>query len=135
MGHRGQIEIRQPSDETISIYLYTHWDGEKIASLLANSLDKGQDRWNRSDYMTRIIMNGLQEDDREITGFGIGIERHMDCDDQNVVVYWEHIARYPARSKSTQNWLDGDGSLFVDYRNRTYTAAQFVNDFATKVLS
>jgi len=126
MGDRAQIEIRQPYDETVSIYLYTHWAGGEVHTRLANALRTGKSRWSDSGYITRIIMNGLQGFDRETTGFGIGIEPHADCDNPTPVVYWNR------NDKLKPSWKTGDGALYVEYLGDVFDAEVFVDLFAKK---
>jgi len=128
MGDRAQIEIRQPYDETVSIYLYTHWAGSEVHTRLANALRKGKSRWSDSGYITRIIMNGLQGFDRETTGFGIGIEPHADCDNPTPVVHWGRT--YP--NNGLKSWQAGDGGLHVEYLGKVFSAEEFVDLYAKK---
>ena len=130
MGDRAQIEIRQPYDETVSIYLYTHWAGGEVHTRLANALRKGKSRWSDSGYITRIIMNGLQGFDRETTGFGIGIEPHADCDNPTPVVYWK---RNTLTYDNYDLWKTGDGALYVEYLGDVFSAEVFVNLYGKKL--
>ena len=71
MGDRGNIVVEQ---EKGRIYLYTHWRGSKIGSVLQVALRKRW-RWDDEAYLTRIIfcelINGSERDE---TGFGIAVE-------------------------------------------------------------
>lgn len=91
MGDRGNIEIAQPSTKPeggeTSIFLYTHWGGSELCQNLASALEKGRGRWEDPAYMTRIIFNELQGDDRGTTGFGISIEE-IDPEHPTPQVYW-----------------------------------------------
>ena len=69
MGDRGNIivldQLRTP------IFLYTHWKGRYLPSILQNALAK-RCRWDDPSYLTRIIFCGMikgYEEDSE--GFGI----------------------------------------------------------------
>lgn len=70
MGDRGNILIKE--EEGGKIYLYTHWDGSNLKSILKKSLKRGQPRWDDESYLTRIIFSEMIKDDiLEETGYGI----------------------------------------------------------------
>lgn len=69
MGDRCNIRVAQ--DGGASVYLYAHWEGHCYARHLQAALRKGKDRWTDEPYLTRIIFNELQGNDRGLTGFGI----------------------------------------------------------------
>ena len=92
MGCRGNIEIIHPKlgvdSGEVSIFLYTHWGGETVCQDLAQALDDGRSRWSDPDYLTRIIFNQLQGDNRDLTGFGIGIHPAGDAEFPVPALYW-----------------------------------------------
>lgn len=83
MGDRANIEVRE-GDE--SVYLYTHWHGSETPEMLRRALNRGEERWADTPYLTRIIfcemVSGLET---ELTGFGIsasamGASKHIIVD-------------------------------------------------------
>lgn len=71
MGDRGNVCIRETTDNVENdVYLYTHWSGAELPEIVRVALAKRW-RWNDAPYLTRIIFNELQGDDRGETGFGI----------------------------------------------------------------
>jgi len=91
MGARGNIQIDQDGmgEETPpSLFLYAHWGGERVCEVLASALEKGEPRWNDDGYMTRIIFNELQGDDRDLTGFAIQVGFAPDNEYEIPRVFW-----------------------------------------------
>ena len=75
MGERGAVIVREDEQQ---IVFYTHWNGYRLDSLVANGLRLavGGGRDHRDpDYMRRILFDAICEE-REprngTTGFGIG---------------------------------------------------------------
>jgi hypothetical protein len=65
MGERGNIVVD-------GVYLYTHWKGHKLKSILKSALTRGRSRWDDPPYLARIIfceMIGNEQDG--LTGYGI----------------------------------------------------------------
>lgn len=93
MGERGQIKIGK-------VYLYTHWEGDKLKELLKTALSK-RERWTDEEYLARIIfcemVKGSQD---ETTGYGIGTQQHNDLNYPLLVVdvenqkIWEEETGY-----------------------------------------
>lgn len=82
MGDRGNIFVidqyseqdTAPDGPFAGTYLYTHWSGYELPSILAAALDSkaGRGRWNDGPYLTRIIFCRLIAGDVDgETGFGI----------------------------------------------------------------
>ena len=117
MGDRGNIAIQQPG-ATDTLFLYTHWGGSEVAGDLAAALFRGQ-RWDDPSYLTRIIFNELQGDNREETGFGICVGHPDDNEYEIPVLRWVE-AGTPNRPRQR---------LRIDYRDRTYTADEFIVEF------
>ncbi len=73
MGDRGNIVIKQfGSDERV--YLYTHWRGTELPTILRDALasEAGRRRWNDNVYLARIIFTEMQRNARDPElGFGI----------------------------------------------------------------
>lgn len=103
MGDRAQVAIK---DSTSKIYLYGHWIGAEIYPAVARALERGPERAQDAEYLSRIIFNQMQGDDVDgTTGYGIGTVAHediehlipvLDCDTQTVsweMPKWEHNKR------------------------------------------
>jgi hypothetical protein len=68
MGDRGNIIVKYNED---IVYLYTHWGGSELYSILRRALGK-KERWGDHAYLTRIIFCEMVKDDMEgTTGYGI----------------------------------------------------------------
>ena len=70
MGDRANCCVKQDEGQ---IWLYTHWGGETLVEDVQRGLEKGKGRWDDESYLTRIIFNEIQGDDRGTTGFGISL--------------------------------------------------------------
>jgi len=72
MGDRGNIVIETNGDR---IYLYSHWSGRDLPTILKNALasKQGRGRWNDESYLTKIIFGFMLEgnDPKDEIGFGI----------------------------------------------------------------
>jgi len=68
MGDRANIKM---IDDNGAIFLYSHWGGSELPSILHTALSKKW-RWDDSAYLTRIIFCEMVkgQEDQE-TGFGI----------------------------------------------------------------
>jgi hypothetical protein len=76
MGDRAQVKVVTNYGD---VYLYTHWYGHKLKKTVAKALDRGRDRWNDPEYLTRIIFSEMiKGHEKENTGFGIGVKQHSD---------------------------------------------------------
>src|SRR3972149_6286953 len=62
MGDRGNIRVYQNKEGSESVYLYGHWSGHDMFSVLQTSLNRRQ-RWSDGSYLTRIIFSELIKDD------------------------------------------------------------------------
>jgi hypothetical protein len=72
MGERGNIVVRQYGGK--HVFLYTHWNGYKLESILHAALAKKK-RWDDEPYLTRIIFDQMTEGSHdEATGFGISTD-------------------------------------------------------------
>ena len=124
MGDRGNIQIQQPlvgeASGEASIFFYTHWRGSEICQVLAKALDDNRDAWNNPDYLTRMIFNELQGDDRSNKGFGISVSE-IDPEYPTPEVYW--TTRY---SKFGTQMPD---EPMVQYNGEITTGDEFVDRF------
>lgn len=75
MGDRAQVAIKQGAK---TVYLYTHWGGSELPSVVRAALAR-QQRWDDPEYLTRIIFCQMVKRDVDAeTGFGIGTQLHDD---------------------------------------------------------
>lgn len=81
MGDRSQIAIKQPTktDPDAKVYLYSHWGGSDVYLQLQAAL-KPRQRWDDSEYLTRIIAREMGMGEGGETGFGIGNAPHGDVE-------------------------------------------------------
>lgn len=128
MGDRGNIHINQPlvghESGEASIYLYTHWSGSIICQVLAKALNENRDAWDNPDYLTRMIFNELQGDDRSNKGFGIATYE-IDPNHPTPEVYWT-----TRTSKFDTQMPD---KLMVWYQTDIMTGDEFVDRFTRPV--
>lgn len=100
MGDRATIEIQ---DNGRSVYLYTHWRGSEIKTILRSALARRQ-RWNDAAYLTRIIFSEMIKDDiAGETGFGISA---FPCDGVEIVV---NIGNQTVNTLSFEQFFRGKG--------------------------
>ena len=95
MGDRANIVVKGSNEQ---IVLYTHWNGTELPAVLQDALNRGEDRWNDFQYLTRIIFSEMIQDDiLENTGYGITTTVWdgedsiitVDVDNQTVTLYNE----------------------------------------------
>lgn len=73
MGDRANIRLIQPNN-TGSIYIYSHWSGYEMPTILKDALGKARGRWGDNQYFNRILIDQITKDGRdEETGWGIGL--------------------------------------------------------------
>jgi hypothetical protein len=125
MGNRGNIEICQPIEGKesgeVTLYLYTHWTGDTVCETLAKALDDNRGRWNTPDYMTRIIFNELQGDDRSSRGFGIAAWPAADAQYPTPQLYWT--------TRTTKFETQTADEPMVWYETDIMTADEFIEKF------
>lgn len=89
MGDRGNVRLEYAGKHQ-PIYLYTHWHGTDLPTIVADALNskQGRNRWDDPDYLARIIFTNMvkseKNDDGE-TGFGIAPYR-MDHNHPDIIV-------------------------------------------------
>ena len=76
IGDRGNFKIGD-------IYLYTHWNGIYLKSILQEALKRHQ-RWTDEAYLTRIIFCTMIKDD-VMSETGYGISTHI-CDNEHPIL-------------------------------------------------
>lgn len=77
MGDRGNIFFVDDArgDEWTGIYMYTHWSGVELPSIVKAALERGRDRWGDSQYLGRILFCELVKDaPMDTTGFGLSTQ-------------------------------------------------------------
>jgi len=77
MGDRAQVVITDNDELEGAVWLYTHWAGSELPSVVQSAL-KRQERWNDSEYLARIMFQEMIGDDKSATGYGIGTSEHGD---------------------------------------------------------
>jgi hypothetical protein len=92
MGDRANVKIVQMYSG--EVFLYTHWRGTELPTIIQSAMRKGENRWEDAQYLSRILfcemVRGRPEN--ELTGYGIssivgdGDSRVLviDCDQQQV---------------------------------------------------
>lgn len=82
MGNRANILLKEEGGG--KIYLYTHWGGSGIKSVLGAALDRGRDRWGDEPYLSRIIFSEMVRGDIDgVTGYGLST--YIGDGDHNIV--------------------------------------------------
>lgn len=70
MGDRANICMKEEDDK--EVYLYTHWQGSDLPSILQDALKRGRGRWSDNQYLARIIFCEMVKDSvLDETGYGI----------------------------------------------------------------
>ena len=129
MGDRGNIQITQTyqvadgSRQEATAFLYTHWGGSEVATVLASALKRGYDRTDDPEWLSRIIFQELIGDDHSNTGFGISLGAVGDNEWPIPHVWWKPVGADRA------GWPAPGWCLTVTYRDRDYTADQFIDGF------
>ena len=72
MGDRGNYKLVY-GEKYPPIYLYSHWDGGAMLSILADALNsrEGRNRWDDEAYLARIIFTHLTRNAGPELGYGI----------------------------------------------------------------
>jgi len=126
MGDRGNIEIIQGTARgndgerraLDSVYLYTHWRGSQVCQILASALEAGGGRIHDPSYLTRIIFNELQGDDRTSTGFGISVGQPDDNEYSIPTVVWQNRGNDETATE-----------LRILYGGRDYSTVEFMSEY------
>lgn len=115
MGDRGNIGIRQPDEEAV-IFLYTHWAGSAIPSILAEGLRLSKEAGRLDDpaYATRIIFDALTGLRGGSTGYGISV--NSPCDNEHEIPYliWDSWGtppkvHYGCGEFTIDSWIEAFG--------------------------
>ena len=81
MGDRANIvvvpnwsSVSSKREDRKPVYLYTHWGGESLPDIVAQTLSR-KERWNDASYLTRMFFcRMVRGEESESTGFGISAE-------------------------------------------------------------
>ena len=110
MGDRGNIKV---VDGKSTVYLYTHWNGSDLPSIVREIMQTAPARHRYLDgpYLTRILFCGLIErgggDFAGELGYGITAQfNHIDGHDQVLIVNID---------KQTVQWNRGAAETFADF--------------------
>ena len=131
MGDRGNIQITQTyqvadgSRQEATAFLYTHWGGSQVTTVLASALKRGYDRTGDPEYLSRIIFQELIGDDHRNTGFGISLGAVGDNEWPIPHVWWKPFGADPDRP----GWPIPSRRLTVTYQDQDYTADEFIDGF------
>lgn len=81
MGDRGNIVVRGQRGD---VWLYTHWHGTEMKTVLQTALARKQ-RWDNAPYLTRIIFSEMIKDEVE-SEYGYGISHYMLDNEHGILV-------------------------------------------------
>lgn len=84
MGARTNYTIVSTSNPAQNINVYSHWDGGDSVAILQGAIAKAMPRLEMGDdfYAVRIIINALQGEHEEETGYGIYIGEEIITEEQ-----------------------------------------------------
>lgn len=73
MGDRANIVIENDGEcFKAPLFIYTHWRGYEIKSILRNTLERGRGRWSDPPYLARIIFSEMIKDSvLDENGYGL----------------------------------------------------------------
>lgn len=104
MGDRGNIVIRQGTDSMDDVWFYTHWTGSRIKDVVKEALTRGQERWDDSPYLARIVFSSLvRGNEEELTGFGISTRI---CDNGHDIIVVDTVQQkvFTVRENELVDW-------------------------------
>jgi len=117
MGDRCNVVIQYADLDSAGkpkrVYFYGHWSGNRFVECTQDALKsaEGRGRWSDESYLSRIIFNYLQGDDRGETGFGIS---PFICDNEH-----DLLVVSPSQNKV---WRETEGG---EVKN-TWSFAEFI---------
>lgn len=69
MGDRANVIVKSGGEQ---VCLYSHWEGAKLPQTLRAAMNRGETRWDDSQYLARIIFcEMVKGHEMDTTGFGI----------------------------------------------------------------
>lgn len=72
MGDRANVAVKGDDG---TVYLYTHWAGEKLRDTVAAGLKRGRGRWSDPYYLRRILFSEMTQNSvLDENGYGIGAD-------------------------------------------------------------
>jgi hypothetical protein len=110
MGDRANVVVKADGEQ---VCLYTHWQGYLLPKALKTALQRGEDRWDDFQYLTRIIFcEMVGEDTKSNTGYGITQQVHdgnnqviiVDVDTQMVKINNKKSVSFKNYIKSSPKW-------------------------------
>lgn len=123
MGARANIIINT------EICLYSHWDGENLAIILQDALDRGKERWNDVSYLTRIIFCEMIKNNVMSTT-GYGISTHIEDNDYPFI--WVDIDTNTVyisdRKFSFEEYVNMSKDLILDIMSSQTSDYKFVTN-------
>jgi len=117
MGDRANVVVQSRGKR---VYLYTHWRGYDLPSILQDALKRGRSRWDDAPYLARIIFQDMVGNNQETTGFGISAE--LGDNEYSLLVC-------DTDSKLVKIETEGTGAV-----TKTYTMRQYVEELKAPVL-
>lgn len=101
MGDRRHVVLQYEDGK--EIYIYTHWYGSSLPSLLAKALVHGKERWNDVPYLARIIFSQLLKGDEDsLTGWGLA-PNYMESQKDDLYI---DLSSNTVNGKSFQKFID-----------------------------
>ncbi len=74
MGDKANVVIKEDGEQ---VCLYTHWQGYELPGILQGALNRGKERIDDFQYLTRIIFcDMIKGQEEKLTGYGITQEIH-----------------------------------------------------------
>jgi len=101
MGDRANVYIKDDVNSQQGIYLYTHYDGHDLPTIVKNALARGKSWWYDVAYLTRIIFCEMTYNDNSgLTGYGISVSMQ---DNQHPIIVIDTI-KQSISFVSEQSW-------------------------------
>jgi hypothetical protein len=117
VGDRGNIFFVDAHGKQLGgVYMYSHWGGSTLWSVVRSALERGRGRWGDPQYLARIIFCELVRDSLlDETGYGlstsIGDNEHaivrIDDDDERVSFHKPGKERNPS-DRGVASWSYSD---------------------------
>lgn len=80
MSTRAQVQLLCPHNKT-SIFLYQHYDGDRLYNTVKKSIARSKPRWDDEEYLARIIFSDMIKDNlTDLDDYGISTAKHGDIE-------------------------------------------------------
>lgn len=124
MGDRANIFILeqypQPNQPEQGVYLYTHWGGTELATVVHRCLSR-RERWDDSAYLARLMFREMGAGGEGETGYGIAARIcdnshliiRLDCNEQNISLQTE--SGEGLETWTFENFVKSPSALFHRY--------------------